>query len=241
MLNTKRWDFAQVAALVAPRPLLITNTDKDRIFPLDGVVDVYTKVQKIYALHDAEHRLGLQISEGPHKDTQELRVAAFRWFNRFLKDDTKLLEKTAEKFLEPQDLKVFKGELPSDEIVTTIDESFVAQSSLVKTPIDSSEKYRQAKTLLRAKCFSGWPANSEPLDVKKIGSYEHEAVTLTEFQFTSQSPYRLSFYVATGESSSDSPGGIRVVAVNQDQWEKNRAAIDLIGTEGEPESEAKQL
>ncbi|MDA1232493.1 MAG: acetylxylan esterase, partial [Planctomycetota bacterium] len=37
MVNTFRWDFAKVAALVAPRPLLISNTDKDTIFPLEGV------------------------------------------------------------------------------------------------------------------------------------------------------------------------------------------------------------
>ena len=43
MVNTYQWDYAQVAALVAPRPLLISNTDKDSIFPLDGVVDVYRK------------------------------------------------------------------------------------------------------------------------------------------------------------------------------------------------------
>ena len=35
MVNTYRWDYDKVAALVAPRPLLISNTDKDRIFPLE--------------------------------------------------------------------------------------------------------------------------------------------------------------------------------------------------------------
>ena len=33
-INTFRWDYPIIAALVAPRPLLISNTDKDRIFPL---------------------------------------------------------------------------------------------------------------------------------------------------------------------------------------------------------------
>ena len=37
MVNTYRWDYPLVAALVAPRPLLISSSDKDRIFPLDGV------------------------------------------------------------------------------------------------------------------------------------------------------------------------------------------------------------
>ncbi len=43
MVNTYRWDYPQVAALVAPRPLLIANTDKDGIFPLDGVVRLHAQ------------------------------------------------------------------------------------------------------------------------------------------------------------------------------------------------------
>ena len=49
------------------------------------------KVRRIYELYDAGDKLGLQITEGPHKDTQELRVHAFRWFNRFLKADRMIL------------------------------------------------------------------------------------------------------------------------------------------------------
>ncbi|MCP4507687.1 MAG: prolyl oligopeptidase family serine peptidase, partial [Fuerstiella sp.] len=52
MLNTHRWDYATVAALVAPRPLLISNSDKDRIFPLDGVVKVHRQVRHIYDLYE---------------------------------------------------------------------------------------------------------------------------------------------------------------------------------------------
>ncbi|RLS41764.1 MAG: acetylxylan esterase, partial [Planctomycetota bacterium] len=49
--NTYGWDYATVAALVAPRPLLIANTDKDGIFPLDGVVQVHSQVRRIYELY----------------------------------------------------------------------------------------------------------------------------------------------------------------------------------------------
>ena len=48
MVNTYRWDYPLVAALVAPRPLLISNTDRDGIFPLDGVVRTYEQVRRIY-------------------------------------------------------------------------------------------------------------------------------------------------------------------------------------------------
>jgi WD40 repeat protein/dienelactone hydrolase len=133
MVNTYRWDFPMLAAMVAPRPLLISNSDKDRIFPLDGVVDVYQKVQKIYRLYDAEDRLGLNITEGPHKDTQELRVPAFRWLNRFLKSDDALIRQPAEKIFAPEELRVFAS-LPADERVTTIHESFVPAVSALLHP-----------------------------------------------------------------------------------------------------------
>ncbi len=107
MVNTYRWDFPLVAALVAPRPLLISNSDKDRIFPVDGVFDVYMKTRRIYELQGALDKIGLQITEGPHKDTQELRIHAFHWFNKYLKGEDPLIEQTAVKFFEPEQLKVF--------------------------------------------------------------------------------------------------------------------------------------
>ena len=40
-VNTYRWDYDKVAALVAPRALCIANSDKDMYFPIDGVFRVY--------------------------------------------------------------------------------------------------------------------------------------------------------------------------------------------------------
>jgi hypothetical protein len=113
MVNTYRWDYPLVAALVAPRPLLISNTDRDGIFPLDGVVRTYEQVQRIYELYGQRDKLGLQITAGPHRDTQELHIHAFRWMNQHLRGDDSLIEKAAVKFFEPPELKVFET-LPED-------------------------------------------------------------------------------------------------------------------------------
>src|SRR6266487_4276992 len=63
MVNTYGWDFPIVAALIAPRPLLICNSDKDTIFPLDGVTRLHEKVRHIYDLYGATDKLGLLITE----------------------------------------------------------------------------------------------------------------------------------------------------------------------------------
>ena len=168
MVNFHRWDFATVAALVAPRPLLISNTDKDSIFPLEGVVDVHRQTRHIYRLYDADKQLGLQITEGPHEDTQELHIHAFRWFNRFFRNDKSMIEKTAVKLFQPQQLRVF-SELPTDERNTKIDENFVP-AALAPSPTDVLSQQKSLPDEIRARllerCFRGWPAaDSLPAEI----------------------------------------------------------------------------
>jgi hypothetical protein len=146
--------------------LLISNTDKDTIFPLEGVVDIHRQVRHIYQLHKASDKLGLHITEGPHEDTQELHIHAFRWFNRFLKNDKSMIDKTATKFFQPEQLKVFVQN-PADEINTRIDESFVplaAAASLESILKDQDNILRDQNgwingrvAQLRDRCFRAWP------------------------------------------------------------------------------------
>ncbi len=126
MVNLYDWDFDKLAALAAPRPLLISNTDKDTIFPLGGVIRIYESTRRLYQLLDAENNLGLQIAEGPHKDTQPLNAGAFHWFDRFLKgaDLMAVIREPAVPAFKPEQLRVFTG-IPIDEINTRIDETFV--------------------------------------------------------------------------------------------------------------------
>jgi dienelactone hydrolase len=135
MQNTYRWDYDKVAALVAPRALCIVNTDKDRIFPIDGVFNVYQKVRRIYKLLDSEKNIGLQVAEGPHADTQPLNVGEFHWMMRFLQgaDLMSTINAPAVKSIPMEKLRVFT-DLPKDERNTTIDETFVARAPEAKVP-----------------------------------------------------------------------------------------------------------
>jgi len=166
-VNTYRWDFPQLAALLAPRPLLIGNSDKDTIFPLDGVVRLHTQTRRIYELYGATNHLGLLITEGPHADTQDLQVPVFRWFNRFLKREQPPIEMAAKPFFAPQELRVF-DQLPSDQLNTNIQEVFVPQVELRLLPgqLEPSGLERaKLLTTLREKVFAGWPLQ-ESMPVK---------------------------------------------------------------------------
>ena len=220
MVNTHRWDYAKVAALVAPRPLLIANTDKDSIFPLDGVMRVHSDVRHIYELMDAGDKLGVLITEGPHKDTQDLQVPAFRWFNRWLKGDTEPVGMVAEKLLEPAQLKVFDA-LPSDERTTKIHESFVSRANpRVPKDRDEWESMRDGwMNTLRKKVFAGWPDDPGPLDLKQAFSAERDGLHIEALDFNSQRHVRLRAYLMR-RAGTDPSNGVTMKVLDEDQWVK---------------------
>lgn len=198
--NTLQWDYDRVAALVAPRPLLISNTDKDTIFPLDGVVDVYNKARRHYRAVGAEDKIGLQIAEGPHKDTQSLNVGAFAWFERFLKgaDLMATIDEPAKKTLDPEVLRVFR-ELPKDELNTRIDETFAKAAGEAPLPADASAFGPQAEAWmrgLREQVFANWPRQSADLRLSASNSAEHDGIVLRAWDYTPQEPWTFRIYIA---------------------------------------------
>jgi dienelactone hydrolase len=226
IVNTYRWDYPMVAALVAPRPLLISNTDKDDIFPLDGVYRLHQKVRDIYRLYGAEDKLGLQITEGPHKDTQELRIHAFVWFNRFLQGENPVISEPATRFFEPEQLRVFK-DLPADQINARIQETFVPMAEAPQTP-QSSEEWATMRDgwmkALQEKVFRGWPGprDAGPLDLDRVFSAEAEGVRLAAYDFTSQPNVRLRLFCVEGDSFRE---GVTVNVLDEGGWTKWLAAM----------------
>ena len=213
MVNTYRWDYPTVAALAAPRPLLIANTDKDGIFPLDGVSRLYWKVRGVYGLgkQDEPYRpvkadVGLQISEGGHADTPELQVAAFRWFNRFLKkDDPPIDLSSAKKRIDPEQLRVFKDGLPPDAINARVHDTFVPTAPVPMVP-ESPEAWAKQRDAWMAsladKCFRGWPADGG-------GALDAKEVSPGVMEFTSQPHVRLRMTF----SSPPTSGSTRTVVL----------------------------
>jgi len=233
MVNTFRWDFAKLAALVAPRPLLISNTDKDTIFPLEGVVDIHRQVRHIYKLFDAEKNLGLQITEGPHADTQELHIHAFRWFNRFFKDDTSMIEKTARKFFEPEQLKVF-AQLPIDELNTKIDQTFVPSGELPSIEDvlkDPAAWYNDRIAILRQRCFRAWPDN----DTDWKPSIETRIETLPVSQLNVSHPEQLQRIRIHFESEPHVALYLDILMPKTETLETINEATMFV-TDGDPES-----
>lgn len=206
MVNTYRWDYPQVAALVAPRALLIANTDSDGIFPLNGVERLHAKVRRIYRLHGADEKLGLQVSSGGHKDLQELQVAEFRWFNRFLKGDGDArIENTGIRYFTPEELQVFREGLPADQINTRIQELFVPTADPPQAP-DSKEEWERLRdgwmAALETKCFRGWPEEPGPIEARQVASRDSGGLRARAWDFNSQQHVPLRLYLAWKPSAA---------------------------------------
>jgi len=215
-VNTYRWDFERMVALAAPRPLLIVNTDKDPIFPIDGVFRIYQNVRRLYTLLGAENKLGLQVAEGPHKDLQPLNMGAFHWFERHLKgaDPMQVIDAGAKKSIEPTTLRVFT-ELPKDELNTTIDETFVPMAKAPAPATNTADWEKQNDTwmtALKEKVFAGWPQEIASVNPQKESTAERDGLRMTAYDFESQSPYRLRLHIV--HRAGLRPEDLELIALN---------------------------
>lgn len=148
LINTFQWSWAQIAALVAPRPLLFANSGHDTIFPMAGNERLRARLERLYGFYtDRTDRLfDIGVTPGGHDDKPELRLMAYRWINRHIKgDDSPVTEPDLPK-IEGKLLRAFPEELPPDELNTRIDELFVpaASNSLPQTP-GEFQAWRTAK------------------------------------------------------------------------------------------------
>ena len=220
MVNTYQWDYPMVAALMAPRPLLLSNTDNDRIFPLDGVYRTYNQVRQVYEMLGAGDKFSLHITSGPHKDTQELRVHAFRWFNYYLQDGkTDLLRTQADKLFEPQQLKVFET-LPEDQKNTQISESFVPRAAApaeITSQEQLTELTQSMKDTLLSKSFAAWPDRPIDLKVKRVSESYAEGLVMTCYTFQSQQAIELNLYILH-DKTVEHPKEIVLHVLDQASW-----------------------
>jgi X-Pro dipeptidyl-peptidase (S15 family) len=218
-LNSYRWDFTAVAALIAPRPLLIANSDKDTLFPLDGVVRLYMKTRRIYQLYGRTNRLGLLITDGPHADTQDLQLPVFRWFNRYLKGEDPIIAMAATPFFKPAQLRVF-DKLPSDQINTKIQYLFVPEArpaAIEQSGWPSAQERTVLLHRLREKVFRGWPEAPASVQPLLEGRSERGGLVYRRYELNIQPGITLPLWLVTG-ARNRTPRKIALTVLDAQSW-----------------------
>jgi dienelactone hydrolase len=80
------FDGPQMIALIAPRPLLMINSDSDNHTPLPGVEECIAAAQKIYSADNATNNFAVIIQKNTgHKVLPTSERAAIDWFVKWLK------------------------------------------------------------------------------------------------------------------------------------------------------------
>jgi dienelactone hydrolase len=80
------FDGPQMLALIAPRPLLVINSDSDNHTPLPGVIECTSAAQKIYAADNATNNFAVIIQKNTgHQVKPESERAAIERFVKWLK------------------------------------------------------------------------------------------------------------------------------------------------------------
>ena len=92
LYNTFQWPWTRIAALIAPRPMLFTNSDADAIFPMDANERIINRLERVYSLYGAGDLVDSFVSIGGHAYRQDIRQAAYRFINTHLKNDPRVVE-----------------------------------------------------------------------------------------------------------------------------------------------------
>ena len=74
VVNTFQWEWTTIAAMIAPRPLLFANSDKDSIFPMDGNRRIIERLRKCYTMLDKKDNVEEYVSKGGHDYRPDLRL-----------------------------------------------------------------------------------------------------------------------------------------------------------------------
>jgi hypothetical protein len=223
-VNTYRWDFPLVAALCAPRPLMLGNSNADTIFPVAGYRRLADKVRRLYELYGAADRFVVMETAGPHKDTADLRLGAYRWMSLWLKGENGDTAEPERPRLAPAQLKVF-DRIPDDAANAMIQETFIlpATPELPRVPAVAREWWSGQRQIwlqeLKDKIFRGWPENPPPLNPQQTADIRHNGLRLRAIDFTSEEDIELRLWLVTAEKV-DKPTLVVLSALDEPAWKE---------------------
>lgn len=81
----KYLDLPDVASLHAPKPLLVQQCQKDRLFPLAGMRESLERIGDAYAKAGAKDRFVGRFYDEPHIFTRRMQDDAIDWFDRHMR------------------------------------------------------------------------------------------------------------------------------------------------------------
>ncbi|NLF33116.1 MAG: acetylxylan esterase [Planctomycetes bacterium] len=187
-VNTLGWDHTDVAALIAPRALLVAAQTEDYHFRPYAYRDLVHRLSRLYRLLEAPERLALVEDSCPHGYTPKTRLGIFSWFDRHLKGAAGPATEDLDDANEPHEqLWVFPGgKAPDDDRMGEVDTCFVSLPEAPQATGRDAWQVHQAAAIakLRETSFRQIPRRPEPaaVEVRAQGTHEQWAFWSLDFQ-----------------------------------------------------------
>lgn len=239
-INTYGQDFSDIGALIAPRPMLICQADRDGLNAVESVRELYHNTEKVYKLYNASDKISMIETPGGHSYHKLSREGIFSFFIKHLMgkevspEEAGDIEESEKNLLSEEELKVYKDGPPPNDLTTTIQDSFI---KLPQKPVITNEKellaYRDSvKSFLKTKTFGAFPLKKCSLDpVLEFRTLDGGRYGEDKYSFVSEEGWRLKVDIHWAHKP-DSINPILIVLRNQDEprWESEGFA-DKISTD----------
>ncbi|NHE58136.1 acetylxylan esterase [Cyclobacterium plantarum] len=243
--------FQEIGALIAPRALLIAQSDQDELYGMASTRDFYQKLSDFYTQFEAGDNVSLVATPGGHSYHETSRKAIFSFFLHHLMgknippQQLEDIESNPSKLLPEERLKVYGESPPDGDLTPVIQDHFIEMPSppTITDEEDLKKLRRKVKDYLLTRTFGAFPKEPTALDGKKI----YQTADLapfgnSTFSFTSEKGWRLKLNVfyrkppeekhplviilrSPGEERWDSEGFAQKVAKGQ-----NVAYLEVRGT-----------
>jgi len=228
-INTYQIDFQNIGAMVAPRPLLIGQADRDGLNKVESVRRIYNDLKKIYTLYDVPENIGYVETPGGHSYHQISREKIFSFFLEHLMNKNIApeqagdIDESPEHLLSAEELKVYVDGPPKNDRTTKIQDSFV---KLALAPEISNENelvsFRDSvKSFLIQETFGAFPKITLPFDSLLVfRTLDESEFGRDVYSFVSEEGWRLKVDIRwRNDPSKKNPLMIVLRDQNENRWE----------------------
>lgn len=226
--NIYQQDFKHVGALIAPRPLLIAQSNQDEMYRMTAVKELSGQIKDMYDLYGQPQNLQLVETPGEHSYHAISRKNIFSFFLHQLMgknmspEDAGDIDTVASHRSTPEELRVYVNGLPKNDRTPTIQHSFmpkaVAPAIQAKAQLDSLSA--NTKKFLIAKSFRAFPSDTISFDPKvEITGMSNSESGSKEFSFNTEEGWRLKTSVHwSGDSITKKPLVVVLRNYDEEKW-----------------------
>lgn len=227
-INTYGIDFSDIGALIAPRPFMIAQTTGDGYYSIESVRTLLQKVKNIYTLYGETQNIKMVEAAGGHSygEKEEFRSQILVFFMKELMGTDVTTDEVgqidiAEKLTEDE-LRVYVGGVPPDDITKTIQDLFVelADPPEITSPEQFNDYHKKVKDFLIRKTFRAFPREKIPLGVRlEFRDSDFAKYGRQIFSFVSEEGWRLKFSLFRRQPvEKPSPLLVVLVSPDGDRW-----------------------